>query len=283
VLPSLLKIQDATVVQDGRRVLDQISLEIQEGEHTAILGPNGSGKSSLIKLITHHYYPLAHPDDEPAVMVFGRKNWNVFELRSLLGIVTADLHYAFVSGSSAGPLRALDAVISGFFATQGLFSYQNITETMQERGRQALALVDASHLTNKWIAELSTGEVRRILIARALVAEPRALMLDEPTTGLDLVSRNRFLHTLQQIARQGKTIILVTHHIEEIFPEIARVILLRQGRIEAEGPKQEILTAERLTAVFGAPIHVQELAGYYTATSYVAGDPLKSEDTARSV
>src|SRR5437868_4421894 len=140
--PSLLKIENATVVKNGQRLLDRICLDIPEGEHTAILGPNGSGKSSLIKLITHHHYALAHPDDSPPVLIFGKTQWNVFELRSLLGIVSADLHQTFVNGSSMGRLRAFDAVVSGFFATQGLFTYQDVTAVMQEQAWQALAMVN---------------------------------------------------------------------------------------------------------------------------------------------
>src|SRR5258706_8229477 len=163
---SLLKIQNATVVKNGQRLLDQICLDIREGEHTAILGPNGSGKSSLIKLITHYHYALAHPDGSPPVLIFGKTQWNIFELRSLLGIVSADLHNAFVSGSSAGRLCALDAVLSGFFATQGIFSHQDVTPAMHEHATQALAMVNASHLAGERLEGLSTGEARRILIAR---------------------------------------------------------------------------------------------------------------------
>ncbi len=263
----LLKIQNATVVRNGQRVLDGVSLEICEGEHTAILGPNGSGKSSLIKLITHHHYPLAHADDTPVVSVFGQTYWNVFELRSLLGIISADLHHSFTNGTSSGRLRGIDAVLSGFFASEGLFPHQEVTAIMEEQAWHALAMVGAAHLAAKRIEELSTGEARRILIARALVAQPRALMLDEPTTGLDLVAREQFLRTLQDIARAGTTLILITHHIEEILPDIGRVILLNQGRIIRDGPKQEILTPDHLRAAFGAPIQIHERAGYYTATS----------------
>ena len=142
-----------------------------------------------------------------------------------------------------------------------------VTGAMREQARRALALLEAAHLAEAFIETMSTGEIRRILIARALVTEPRALILDEPTTGLDLLARSRFLQTLQNIARHGKTIILVTHRVEEIFPEIDRVILLKQGRIMLDGRKRQVLTSHNLSAMFGAPIQVQENNGFYTAAS----------------
>ncbi len=157
--------------------------------------------------------------------------------------------------------------MSGFFASYGLFRHQVVTETMRQQAFRALARLEATHLADAFIETMSTGEARRLMIARALVTEPRALILDEPTTGLDLLARSRFLQTLQNIARHGKTIILVTHRVEEIFPEIDRVILLQQGRILLDGAKREVLTSRHLSAMFGAPIRVQESNGYYTAAS----------------
>jgi len=263
----LLQLDRATVVKNGNRVLDRITLTIQEGEHTAILGPNGAGKSSLIRLIAHLDYPLAHADGTPPLTILGQELWNVSELRSLLGIVSGDLQHAILHGTLPGRTRGLDAVLSGFFASYGLFWHHRLTPAMQEKGRRALALMEASHLAGAFIEAMSPGEVRRIMIARALVPDPRALLLDEPTTGLDLMVRQRFLRTLQNLARHGKTIILVTHHIEEIFPEINRVVLLQHGRVLLDGPKPQVLTSRHLSAMFEAPVMVQETNGYYTARS----------------
>jgi iron complex transport system ATP-binding protein len=263
----LLKIQDASVVKNRTRVLDRISLSIREGEHTAILGPNGAGKSSLIRLIARQDYPLAHPDGTPPLTILGQELWNVSELRAQLGIVSTDLQNSILTGTLPGRTRGLDAVLSGFFASYGLFRHHHLTPAMREQGRQALALMEASHLADTFIEAMSTGEVRRIMIARALVPAPRALLLDEPTTGLDLMVRHRFLLTLQNLARNGKTIILVTHHIEEIFPEINRVVLLQHGRVLLDGAKAEVLTSPHLSAMFEGPVTVQETGGYYTAGS----------------
>ena len=263
----LLQLQDATVVKNRTRVLDRINLTIKEGEHTAILGPNGAGKSTLIRLIAHQDYPLAHPDGTPPLLILGQELWNVSELRARLGIVSGDLQHSILAGTLPGRTRGLDAVVSGFFASYGVFRHHRLTPAMQERGRRALALMEASHLADAFIEAMSPGEVRRVLIARALVPDPRALLLDEPTTGLDLMARHRFLTTLRNLARHGKTIILVTHHIEEIFPEINRVVLLQHGRVLLDGAKPEALTSRHLSAMFEGPVTVKETHGYYTARS----------------
>ena len=260
----LLELNDATVVKNGVRVLDSLSLTIAEGEHTAILGPNGAGKTALIHLLTHDHYPLAR-EGSPPVRVLGRDRWNVSELRSSLGIITADLHHQFVEGHSAGRIRAIDAVVSGLFATRGFLHGLAVTTEMRERARASLERVEAGHLAERRLDEMSTGEARRVLIARALVMEPRALVLDEPTTGLDIVSRGRFLSFMRRIAQQGTTIVLITHHVEEIVPEIERVVLLQRGRIAADGTKAAMLTPERLSALFEGPIALDRVDGYYFA------------------
>jgi iron complex transport system ATP-binding protein len=263
--PPLLALSHATVLRGGRPVLDDLSFEIREGEHTAILGPNGSGKSSFIRLVNRQDYPLPKHDGESAIRILGQDRWDLFELRAQLGIVSADLHQAFLVASGGGRRHGREVVLSGFFASQGVFSHQKVTPAMVERADQALALVEAGHLASKRIEEMSTGEARRILIARALVPNPRALLLDEPTTGLDLAARQHFLTMLQDLARQGRTVLLVTHHIEEILPEIQRVILLREGRVFLDGPKGEVLTAARLSALYGTAVVLKKSKGYFTA------------------
>jgi len=258
---TLLTIHDATVVRCGRRVLDGVSLRVEEGQHTAILGPNGSGKSSLIRLIVHHDYPLAHADGTPSVRICGGERWNVFELRSHLGIVSAEMDQSLARRSTQG----LEAVLSAFFASHGIFGHQQVTPVMRQRALAALQQVGAGHLAGRPLDQMSSGEVRRILIARALVHGPQALLLDEPTAGLDLVARHHFLEALRRLARSGKTVILVTHRLEEIIPEIEQVVLLREGRVQCAGPKAAMLTEANLSALFGAPLRVRRLDGYYAA------------------
>lgn len=263
--PPLLDLSDVVVVKDGVRVLDGLSLSIREGEHTAILGPNGAGKTTLINLLTRDDYPFARGQDPPPLRIFGHARWDLFELRSRLGIITADLQQRFVVGNSMGHISGSDAVLSGFVGTRGFLWYHTVTPAMRERAAEALAAVEATHLGARFLDAMSTGEARRVLIARALVSEPRALVLDEPTAGLDLVARRHFLETVRSLARRGTTIVLVTHHVEEIIPEVERVILLRRGRVAAEGPKASVLTDVRLSAAFDAAIVVEHSDGYYSA------------------
>src|SRR6185369_7868567 len=139
------------------------------------------------------------------------------------------------------------AVLSAFFATQGILRYGSVTPEMRKRASEALERMGVAHLGRRRLDEMSSGEARRVLLARALVTSPRALVLDEPTTGLDLVARHAFMERVRQIAREGTTLILITHHIEEIVPEIERMILLKQGRILASGAKQDVLTPGELS------------------------------------
>jgi iron complex transport system ATP-binding protein len=259
----LLELTDATVVKGGVRILDRLTLTIRDGEHTAILGPNGAGKTTLLNLLTHDDYASAADHPAPAVRVFGSDRWNVFDLRSQLGIISSDLHQRFVAGHSAGRIRGEDAVVSGFFATRGFLVNWPVTPEMRRLAAEALDRLDVLHLASKWMDEMSTGEARRVLIARALVSGPRALILDEPSAGLDVVARFRFLETVRSIARRRITIVLITHHVEEIIPEIGQVLLMQRGRLMDGGPKTSMLTDERLTTLFNGPVSVGEQAGYY--------------------
>ena len=250
-------------------MLNALRLTIREGEHTAILGPNGAGKSMLVSLLTHHERPLAPVDVAPAVRVFGEDRWNVAELRSQLGIVSADLHQRFVAGNSEGSITGEAAVLSGFLVSHGILRYGAVTDEMRSRTAEALDAVGATHLAARTMDQMSSGEARRIMLARVLATSlsgvPRALVLDEPTTGLDLGTRHAFMELVRGIIRRGATLVLITHHIEEIVPEVERVILLQGGRIVGDGPKPSLLTSERLSGLFGLPIAVEKASGYYYA------------------
>ena len=258
----LLEIQNASLVKDGTRILDALNLKIEAGQHTAILGANGSGKSSLIKLITRQEYPLARPKHAPPIQIWGRARWDVTQLRALLGIVSADVRALFVR---EGEIEAREAVISGFFGSRGLSDHHKIQPEMWDASDAALNLMDATSLALRTLSTLSTGEMQRVLVARALVADPPALLLDEPTTGFDMVARRHFLQTLGRVAQNGKTLVLVTHHVEEILPAIERVVLLRAGKIVADGLKSQILTSPQLSYAFDAPIQVEQHGEFYAA------------------
>jgi iron complex transport system ATP-binding protein len=263
----VLELVDASVRKEDTLVLRGLTLTIRAGEHTAILGANGAGKSILVRLLTHEERALPLDNGTPPVRVFGDANWNVFELRSQLGIVSADLHHRFVGGNSEGRISGEAAVLSGFLASQGILRYGQITNDMRRRATEALATMGAVHLARRRMHEMSSGEARRVLLARALVTEPRAMVLDEPTTGLDVVARHRFMERVRQIARGGTTLILITHHVEEIIPEIASVILLQNGRIAASGTKEEMLTEALLSDVFDGRMRLDQKDGYYSARS----------------
>ncbi|MFL6278978.1 MAG: ABC transporter ATP-binding protein [Vicinamibacterales bacterium] len=261
----ILELAEATVVKEGRRVLDRLSLTIESREHTAIIGPNGAGKSILVSLLTQEQRPLTSVNGTPPVRVFGRHTWDLFELRSQLGIISADLHQHFVAGNSEGSISAEAAVLSAFLSSYGILRYGTVTDAMRARAAAALEAAGAAHLAKRTLDEMSSGEARRVLLARALVTSPRALVLDEPTTGLDLVARHAFMETVRHLARDRTTVILITHHIDEIFPEIQRVILLRGGRILADGPARANLTAARLSELFARPVSVEISDGYHYA------------------
>ena len=259
----VLELINATVKKGDATVLHGLTLSISQGEHTAILGPNGAGKSILLRLLTHEERAMPLPDDKAPVRVFGDDRWNVFELRPQLGVVSADLHQRFVGGNSEGRITGMTAVVSGFVASQGILRYSSITDDMRKRAGESLEKMGASHLAHRPMNEMSSGEARRVLLARALVTNPRALVLDEPTTGLDVVGRHQFMERVRSIARDGTTLILITHHVEEIIPEIDRVILLSRGRIAGDGAKRAMLTEATLSSAFGGKMTVEQRDGYY--------------------
>lgn len=259
----VLELTNATFLRGRTRALDDVSLTIAAGEHTAILGPNGAGKTSLIRLLTLEDRPRALANGTPPLRIFGRDRWDVVELRMRLGVVTGELDAGFGRSTSRGRVSGLDAALSGLLGTQGVFAHHEVTGAMRDQGRAALARVDASSLEHKPLSEMSAGERRRVLIARALVSKPEALVLDEPTTGLDLVARHRFMEIVRRLAREGTTIILVTHHVEEIIPEIVRVVLLRKGRVAFDGPPAEALTPAHIGDLFGAPVTVERVGDYF--------------------
>lgn len=257
--PSLLDIDAVSVTRGDTVLLDRISLSVGAGEHTAILGRNGSGKSSLVRLIARDLYPTGGGE---GVRIFGERRWDVFELRKRLGIVSPALH-ADLTGENG--LGVMDAVLSGFFAARGLWRHHTVTDAMRDAAAEALERTGATALAGRRLATLSTGEARRVLIARALVHRPAALLLDEPCAGLDPATRRRFLETLRGLATSGTTLILVTHHVEEILPEIGRIVLLRDGAVLARGAKADLLTGPVLSDLFGMETTVERRGDWFRA------------------
>jgi iron complex transport system ATP-binding protein len=262
-MPPLVDYRHVTVLRgpsDGSkepvRALDDLSLEIDCGEHVCILGPNGCGKSTLIKTITRECYPLATPGSSAEIL--GRHRWDVFELRNLLGIVSPDL-LASCTSSATGR----DVVISGFFSSTRIFPHQHPSSEHLHRAEAALSRIGIAHLADRPLNEMSSGEAKRTLIARALVHDPQTLLFDEPSNALDIAAQFQLRDTMRQLAQSGLGILLVTHHVSEIIPEIERIILLKNGRVAADGTKRTILTAGRLSELFGVELRVITTNGYY--------------------
>lgn len=234
----------------------ELSLRIAAGEHVAILGPNGSGKSTFIKTITRDCYPL-HPE-RASVRLMGEKTWNLFDLRSRMGIVTQELQTACMRG-----FQGLEVVLSGFFSSVGLWPHLRVTGQMRAAAAEAMERLEIPHLAGRWVDEMSSGEARRVLIARALVHRPQALVLDEPSTSLDIHAAHGLNGMLRKLAREGTSMVLVTHHLPDIIPEIGRVILIREGRVFRDGAKHEVLTEPLLSELFRTPVEVVRRDGYY--------------------
>ncbi len=249
-----LELDNVNVARGDRMVLHDVNLRIRAGEHVAILGPNGCGKSSLIFTMTCQIYPIVQPGMK--VRIFGRERWDLTQLRRHFGIVASGIMGSELPGERTAVTTGLDAVIAGFFSASTLWPNLHVTDEMRERAIEALERIEALHLAQQLVGEMSAGEKRRILIARALVHRPRQLLLDEPSNALDLAAQRELRETLRRLAAEGTGLVLVTHHLGDILPEIERIILMRGGRIIADGPREELLTAPRLSELFNIPIRI---------------------------
>jgi iron complex transport system ATP-binding protein len=249
-----LEMENVNVARGDRVVLHDVSLGVKTGEHVAILGPNGCGKSTLIFTMTCQIYPIVLPGMK--VRIFGRERWDLTQLRKHFGIVSAGLYGSELPGERTAVTTGLDAVIAGFFSASTLWPNLHVTDEMRERAVEALERMEALHLAQQMVGEMSAGEKRRILIARALVHRPRQLLLDEPSNALDLAAQRGLRETLRKLAAEGTGLVLVTHHLGDILPEIERIILMRDGRIVGDGPRAELLTEDRLSELFKTRVRI---------------------------
>ena len=254
--PPLLELAGVTVVRGDRRALDSVTLAIPRGQNTAVLGPNGAGKSTLLRMLNGEFFPLRRPGVR--MRLLGRDRWNVFDVRRQLGVVSHELQ-----ATHHGSLSGLDVVCSGFFASVGVYRHQGLTEAQRGRAGAAARSQGAGDLLERRFDTLSSGEQRRLLLARALVHEPHTLLLDEPATGLDLRAAFGLMERLRVLAAAGTTLIIVTHHVDQIPPEVGRVLLLKAGRVFADGPKDEVLTSEALSELFEVRVQLVERDGHF--------------------
>lgn len=252
----LIAIHNAEVVRDGRTVLRIDDLAFREGEHVAVLGPNGAGKSTLIALLTRDIRPLAQ--DAPPILLRGRARWDLFEARRVFGIVSDALQVDFVRH-----VTVRDVVLSGYFGSVGLYRRREVTPAMTARAEELIGRLGIEALADRTIDTLSTGEARRALIGRALVHDPALLVLDEPTHGLDPAGTYHFLRLMREIARAGHALVIVTHHVNDIVPEVERIVMVKDGMVVADGPKAELITSQALAGLYGVPATVEERDGWY--------------------
>jgi iron complex transport system ATP-binding protein len=256
---TFLELEHVNVARGDKVVLHDVNLRVDAGEHIAILGPNGCGKSTLIKTMTCECYPLAL--EGTRVSIFGRERWDLTELKKRLGVVSSEL-----PGKPTLKTTGRDAVLTGFFSSSTLWPNLVVTDAMRARAGEVLELVGATSIAEKLVGEMSAGEQRRVMIGRALVgSDAEMLLLDEPSNALDLAAQQDLRMMLRRLAQQGTGILLITHHIADILPEVERVILMRAGRIVADGAKEKLLRAEVLSELFRAEVRVTERNGFFHA------------------
>ncbi|WP_369792881.1 ABC transporter ATP-binding protein [Terriglobus sp. TAA 43] len=262
-LKPFLSFRNVNVMRGERTILHDIHLDMRRGERIAILGPNGCGKSTLIKAMTSEIYPLVQPGMH--MEIFGRQRWDLTELKRKLGVVTSE-----PPSKSARHTTSFDAVVTGFFSSATLWPNLVVTEEMRERATVAMKHVGADQFARQELGTLSAGQQKRVMIARALVGsgdtpEERMLLMDEPSNALDIAAQAELRNTMRSLVQQGTGLILVTHHIADVIPEIDRVLMMRDGRIVADGSREEMITEDKLYDLFGVRVNITEKDGYLHA------------------
>lgn len=257
-MSTFLDLQNVNVVRGERTVLHDINLQVAKGEQIAILGPNGCGKSTLIKTITCELYPLAQPQTH--VSILGRARWDLTELKRRLGVVSADL-----PGKPTLTITGYEAILTGFFSSSTLWPNLVVTEAMRQRAEEVLRQVDAVPLRDVIFGEMSAGQQRRVMIGRALAGSAECLLLDEPSNALDLLAQRDLRDLMVSLAEHGTTMLHITHHIADIIPAMKRVICMKDGRIVADGSREELLTEANLKWLFGTEVSLSERDGFFHA------------------
>jgi iron complex transport system ATP-binding protein len=260
---AIVELEHVYVARGSNVVLQDVSLQIGAGEHLVILGPNGCGKSTLLKTITCECYPIAR--EETHVRIMGRERWDLTELKRRMGVVSAEL-----PGQQTLTTTGFDAILTGFFSSSTLWPNLTVTDEMRERAEEIVSLVGAETLRDKPVGEMSAGQQRRVMIGRALAGtflhgSVQMLLLDEPSNALDMGAQHDLREMLRVLAQRGVAIVLITHHIADILPEMERVVMMREGRIVADGKKKDLLSAEKLSGLFGREIEVVERGGWWSA------------------
>ncbi|MBI0583049.1 MAG: ATP-binding cassette domain-containing protein [Methanomassiliicoccus sp.] len=254
----IIEMHGVSVVKERSVILRDIDLCIRKGERVVVLGPNGSGKSSLIKVMLGENRADTSADGS-FVRIMGEEHFSLFDVRRAFGLVSGDLQYEF-----RRDMGAVEAVLSGFYGSIGTNRSQALTAEMRTKALKALSLVGSSHLASRTVSTLSSGEARRVLMARALVNEPEALILDEPMTSLDLTGKHIVREAMRALAATGRTLVMVTHDPSDIIPEMERVILMKDGQIFRDGDMSE-LNEENLGELYSVPVRLARIDDRYFA------------------
>lgn len=255
---NIIEFENVHVSYTSQIVLEKLNLTIKENEHWAILGSNGSGKSTLIKLIASEIHPRKQYTYKK--LILGQERYSLFELKKAMGIITNDLHNYFEKHGNF--LTGYEVVISGYYSSIGVFKHQDFSNEQHQRAGEVLKFLNIEHLKEKQVHTMSTGELRKCIIGRALIHKPKAFILDEPTVGLDIKAQQDFLQLLRKLSHEA-SIILVTHHLEEIFPEISHVALLKNQTIFKQGKKENIMSSQNISQTFDANINLNYLNQRY--------------------
>ena len=252
------RIENATVRRDGKKILSSVSISASIGDHIAIIGPNGAGKSTLLSVIARRIYPLAL--DEYRSEILGEERWIIQDLKKRISFVSPQEDAFYTSAYTAREI-----VASGLHASLGFDFHHSVDPEDWERADEELRKTGMYEKRERTMNTLSTGEKRRVLLARAAITEPKILLLDEASSGLDFPSRADLRDTISDYATEGRTIVMVTHELSELLPSIRRVVLMKDGAIVMDGKKEECLTEPVLSDLFGRKVHVAVSEGIYTA------------------
>ena len=256
----LLTLHDAVVRRKGKEILHIDDFVLHQGEHIALIGPNGAGKSTFIHLITREVFPLWR--EQPPVLFKGRERVTLDEIKKTLGIVSSTMQ-----NQMTVHLTALEVVYGGLFGTLGVPQRHEMMKEGRAKAQAALDILGVGALADRDVMTFSSGQARRVLIARALVHDPEVLVFDEPTTALDPEGMYYVRKAMRDLVARGKSIILVTHYPEDIIPEIHRVVMIKEGQLFGDYSREEALTSERVSNLFGVPLRILSQDGYYSLVS----------------
>jgi iron complex transport system ATP-binding protein len=239
----------------GRPVIHDLCLKLRIKESTTILGPNGAGKSTIVNLINRNLYPLAKPNSH--LKLFDQTTINIWQLRSSLGLASSDLETRF-----SPQIKAKELILSGFFGSTRLGRDQIPNAQQLAKSESLLQQLNLDAFAGQPFGQLSDGQRRRLMIARALVHNPKVLVLDEPCRALDLKACHQLLDTMRKLCHQGTTLLVITHRIDTIIPEMSRILFVQQGRLVADGTPKQLLLDHKLSELFDTPLRVLEHKGY---------------------